>query len=136
MESGSREHRQHPRFATRLLAVFRKDLDLEETESLMTNLSLGGAFVKTPHLLPPGTVTHLRFYVDEQEAPLSVVAEVVWTRRGSADGGLAAPPGMGVRFQQVTPEDHRRLTRYLAQLVEEDLFGGQEDSRGGRGEDR
>ncbi|MBP7125533.1 PilZ domain-containing protein [Myxococcota bacterium] len=123
MDSGSRDHRKHPRFETRLLAVFRRDLDLEETDSLMTNLSLGGAFVKTPNLLPTGTVTHLRFYVDEEQAPLSIQAEVVWVRRGSPDGGASPPPGMGVRFLHMSPEDHRRLTRYLARLVEEDLFG-------------
>ncbi|HOU53217.1 MAG TPA: PilZ domain-containing protein [Myxococcota bacterium] len=129
MVTGSREHRQHPRVETRLLAVFRKDLDLEETDSLMTNLSLGGAFVKTPNLVPPGTVTHLRFYVDEEQAPLAVVAEVVWVRRGSPDGG-GPPPGMGVRFQQMSPEDQGRLTRYLARLVEEDLFGAGDGGSG------
>lgn len=114
------DQRLAPRFRTRLFGVFRRDLDLDETETLMVNLSMGGAFVKSEDPCPPGTPITLRFYLDETSAPLSVAAEVAWSRRPAQGNG---EPGMGVKFVQVGGDDHRRLREYLARLVEEDLFG-------------
>ena len=115
------EQRQHPRYRTRLFGVFRRDIELDETETLMMNLSLGGAFVKSEEPCAPGTPITLRFYLDEASAPVSVNAEVAWWRRGVPGG---APAGMGLKFLQVADADQRRLREYLARLVEEDLFGG------------
>jgi uncharacterized protein (TIGR02266 family) len=114
------DQRQSPRFRTRLFGVFRRDIDLDETEVLMLNLSLGGAFVKAEDPCPPGTPITLRFYLDDMGTPLSVAAEVAWWRRSGVN---AHESGMGVRFLQVGDEDHRRLREYLARLIEEDLFG-------------
>ena len=143
------DQRQAPRFRTRLFGVFRRDIDLDETGTLMLNLSIGGAFVKADDPCPPGSPITLRFYLDAPEAassparvsfgnpsppparsggldapevatPLSVAAEVVWWRR---PGGEDVEPGMGVRFLQIGSDDQRRLPEYLTRLVEEDLFG-------------
>lgn len=114
------EQRQHARFRTRLFGVFRRDIELDETEALMLNLSQGGAFVKAEEPCAPGTPITLRFYLDEASTPVSVTAEVAWWRRASPGG---PPAGMGVKFTQVSDADQRRLREYLARLVEEDLFG-------------
>jgi len=114
------DQRQNPRFRTRLFGVFRRDIDLDETEALMLNLSIGGAFVKADDPCPPGTPITLRFYLDDAPTPLSVAAEVAWWRRPGVE---AVEPGMGVRFLQIGSDDQRRLREYLARLVEEDLFG-------------
>jgi uncharacterized protein (TIGR02266 family) len=114
----SRELRSQPRYITRIFGVFSQDIDLDETEVLMTNMSLGGAFVRTETPVPPGTPVTLRMYVPGQDVPLSVAGEVVWWRRPDQGGD----PGMGVKFVQVAKGDLERMKKYLATLVEEELF--------------
>jgi uncharacterized protein (TIGR02266 family) len=98
--------------------VFRSDIDLDETDVLMTNMSLGGTYVRTESPAPPGTPVTLRVYLPHEDVPLSISGEVVWWRMP----GQAEMPGMGVKFMQIAPGDLERLKTYLASLVEEDLF--------------
>ncbi len=119
MGTGGKDLRLTPRFQTRIFGVFRRDIDLDETEMLMTNLSLGGAFIRTETPAQPGTPVTLRVYLGDEEAPVSILGEVVWWRMP----GHGDPPGMGVRFVQVAPEDLEKVKAFLARLVEEDLFG-------------
>jgi len=119
MGSGGQDHRQLPRFQTRIFGVFRRDIDLDETEMLMTNMSQGGAFIRTENPAQPGTPITLRIYLNPEEAPVSIVGEVVWWRMP----GHGENPGMGVKFVRVSPEDLERVKAFLTQLVEEDLFG-------------
>lgn len=112
------DKRANPRFATRIFGVFSNDIDLDETEMLMTNMSLGGTFVRTDNPAPPGTPVTLRIYLPGEGPPLSVGGEVVWWRMP----GHNEDPGMGVKFVQIASEDLERLKSYLATLVEEDLF--------------
>lgn len=113
------ERRRFIRRKTRVYGVFKSDIALDETEMLMTDMSMGGCFVKTEEPAAPGTIVTLRFVLPGDEAPLSVVGEVVWWRKGDQGG----PPRMGVRFVRVAEEDLEKLKRYLTELVEEELFG-------------
>ena len=112
------DKRAFPRYATRVYGVFSRDIDLDETDALMTNMSLGGAFVRTDHPAPPGSPVTLKMYVEGSDVPISVAGEVVWWRRP----GQGEEPGMGVKFMQVSAQDLERLKKYLASLVEQDLF--------------
>jgi len=112
------EQRQHPRFQTRIFGVFAADIDVNETEMLMTNLSLGGAFVRTDEPAPPGSTVTLMFYLPTEDTPISVIGEVVWWRPSAEHG----EPGMGVKFVQGRQEDFAKLKHYITLLVEQELF--------------
>jgi uncharacterized protein (TIGR02266 family) len=112
------ENRQQTRFQTRIFGVFKSDIDLDETEVLMLNISSGGAFVKTDNPAPPGTPITLRVYLAPDADPLSVSAEVVWWKTRDRDEN----PGMGVRFVRVAKGDLEAIKTYLAELISEDLF--------------
>ena len=112
------DQRQYPRFQTRIFGVFASDIDVNESEMLMTNLSLGGAFVRTDEPAPPGSTVTLRFYVPTEEVPISVIGEVVWWRPTAEQG----EPGMGVKFVQGNQEDFEKIKRYIAHLIEKELF--------------
>jgi uncharacterized protein (TIGR02266 family) len=118
MGSEGGDQRRHARFKVRVFGVFRRDLDLDETEMMMMNLSTGGAFVRTDAPAPSGAQVLLRVYEHEDATPLPIQGEVVWTRLP----GQGTPVGMGVRFTQLAPDDLTRLKAFLARLVEEDLF--------------
>jgi len=111
--------RSAPRFRTRIYGVFSKDIDLDETEMMMSNMSLGGAFIRAESPSAPGTPVTLRIYLPNEEMPLSIGGEVVWWRMPGTD----AVPGMGVKFLQISRSDLERIKSYLAGLVEAELFG-------------
>lgn len=119
MSDSRKDQRQHPRFQTRIYGVFGRDLDLDETEMLMVNMSAGGAFVRTDQPAPPGQMVVLRIYLDDTEQePLSTTGEVVWWRAP----GQGKDPGMGVKFQRIDPRDMARFKAFLARLIERELF--------------
>ena len=118
MSFGGRDKRTAPRFSTRVFGVFARDIDLDETEMLMMNMGIGGAFVRTDQPVPPGQPVTLRIYLHPNDQPISVAGEVVWWRAP----GQGKEPGMGVKFVQMSPQEQSRFKEFLAGLIEEDLF--------------
>ena len=84
----------------------RADVDLSvelATESgsfpgACMNIGTGGVFVATDRLCDVGTRLSLKLQLPQQVAPMSVGAEVRWTRPGDPGGPAAGRPGMGLRF--------------------------------------
>ena len=113
------DKRKFQRYNIRIFGVFEKDIDLEQTDMMLANMGLGGAFIKTEKPAPPGTVVTLRFYLPGYERPLSVGGEVVWWQTDPSKGAV----GMGVKFTSVSEEDLEAIKKYLEGLVEKDLFG-------------
>jgi uncharacterized protein (TIGR02266 family) len=118
MNFDGRDKRIAARYTTRVFGIFGRDIDLDETEMLMMNMSLGGAFVRTDTPVPPGQPVMLRIYLDESSQPISIAGEVVWWRAP----GQGKEPGMGVKFTQMSAAESARFKGFLAELIEEDLF--------------
>lgn len=62
------------------------------------NIGAGGVFVVTDRLPQVGTRLAIKLQLPQQDRPLSVGAEVRWTRPGNPAAGELQPPGMGLRF--------------------------------------
>jgi uncharacterized protein (TIGR02266 family) len=77
------------------------------------DLSLGGMFVETSHLLPPGTEVLLEFALPGTQMPVLVRAEVAWLNEAKAKIKKNLPVGMGLQFTKVTPEAQSALGRFL-----------------------
>jgi uncharacterized protein (TIGR02266 family) len=110
--------RTSARCSTRVFGIFGHDLDLDKTEMMMLNLSLGGAFIKTETPVPSGQPVMLRIFLDPAGQPLSFAGEVVWSRSTGGD----KEAGMGVKFTQMTPGELAQFKEFLAGLIEADLF--------------
>lgn len=117
-----KEKRQHPRFIVKIYGIFKSDIDLEETDMMMGNLSAGGAYIKTDNPSMPGSTVTLRFHLPGEEKPISASGVVVWWQKP----GGGKEPGMGVKFEKINDEDLEKLKKYLESLVEEELFGKKE----------
>ena len=76
---------------------------------LSQDLSRGGVFIATYQPLAPGTHVSLFFVLPDGH---TVHADGIarWTREASED----APPGMGVAFQVLRPEDVEAIERFCA----------------------
>ncbi len=113
------ENRGHKRYNIRIYGVFSKDIDLEQTDMMLANLGIGGAFIKTDKPAVPGTSVTLRFYLPGRDIPVSVSGEVAWWQTDPAKGSV----GMGVKFTAVQEADLEAIKKYIEGLVAADLFG-------------
>src|SRR5919106_4521796 len=79
------------------------------------NLSLGGMFLETAHVLAPGTDVLAEFGLPGSEGapPVLVRAEVAWLNESPGKLKKELPVGMGLQFTKVTPEVEGALGRYI-----------------------
>ena len=101
----------------RSTAAPRIDLDTAvtvEAEEAFTgrvkNLSVGGIFVETVKVLPPGEQVGLMVEMRDGQGPLAAQGEVVWARTNQNNVG----PGMALRFLELDELSQRRIEKLVA----------------------
>lgn len=111
--------RQHPRVSVDVRGVLRRDIDPNFSDMMMSNLSLGGCFIKTSAPEPPGSVVMLRFSLpgEDQKATITAVGKVCWVKEGG-EGSL----GMGVQFVSVDDDDRVTLVQYISGMLADGMF--------------
>lgn len=113
------DKRQQPRYDVRIFGVYKDNINIDETEMMMGNLSLGGAFIYCEQPPAPGTPVTLRFEFPGSDIKISVIGVVIWRILQ----GHGAKPGMGVKFEKIKEDELVVIKRFIESLVEEDLFG-------------
>jgi len=115
LASGQAERRAHPRIPTRLLVHYRSPGELRQ--AIIRNVSRGGLFIETAFAPPVGTRLQVRLRVDDGGEEVEVPCEVVSVNI-SADLG-ARRPGMGVKFDHLSPSQQAAVDRLFALALEE-----------------
>jgi len=104
--------RATPRLPIRLLV--RYGLENQQTlHDYTINLSVGGIFLETEVLLPVGTGVTFEFFIPGTSQPVIGKGEVSWVNPASHPVKAELPPGLGVRFTDMTPEDERTVRGFL-----------------------
>ena len=83
-----------------------------------TEISGGGVFLRTGAALSEGSMLTMRVNLPGLGRAFTVLGKVVRTVKG----GRFSPPGMGVRFVDLSPSDRQTILSYVAsrtQLVAE-----------------
>lgn len=113
-ETSRREQREHPRYRVDL----RVDCSTRDAflSSHVTNLSRGGVFIEGAEGVPVGTEVELVLALPPPHAPMHVRGRVIWTF-DIRIGGMRVVPGMGIKFLDLTAEQHRLLGDVLATLA-------------------
>lgn len=89
---------------------------MDEPVTLTTqDVGEGGIFLKTEFPMDPGVRFGCRFHIGTE--PLLAEGEVAWVRNGPPESD--PPPGMGVRFVAVNPEDTERLHQFVLGIESE-----------------
>jgi uncharacterized protein (TIGR02266 family) len=73
-------------------------------------ISANGIFVRTPEVLPEGTMVTLRLALPGLHRAITVLGRVVRTVKG----GLFAAPGMGIRFLDLLPSEREVVVGYVS----------------------
>ena len=85
---------------------------------VISNLSVGGLFIKTNDPLSKGEKTDLVISLPDRKKKLEVSGEVIWAskeERVTPEGKL--PPGMGVKFLNSSNEDIERIISVLTDTI-------------------
>ena len=77
------------------------------------NVSSGGLFIRTENPLPHGEKFFLKLQLPDVSEPLKINCEVVWSRKKSQATDVR-PPGMGVKFLEMSRQDSDVLKKYLS----------------------
>lgn len=106
---GSQRSEATPRLPVELEVDCATEQMAEPVTLTTQDVGEGGLFLKTEFPLDPGTRFGCRFHVGSEL--LLAEGEVAWIRNGPPESD--PPPGMGVRFVAVNPEDSERLRQFV-----------------------
>ncbi|MBW1897255.1 MAG: TIGR02266 family protein [Deltaproteobacteria bacterium] len=81
------------------------------------DLSGGGLFIRSDRLLEVGEKFLVNLRLPERTNSVIIKCEVVWVKEKALDS-VNGPPGMGVKFINMTEEDREALEKYLEDLPE------------------
>ena len=110
-EATGRERRENHRFDFEVEVGFETDSNFYT--GLTQDVSTGGLFIATHDLKPVGTKFTLQFKLPGVEKALELEVEVRWLRETSSLHRSDGPHGMGVRFNNLTPEQSAAIASFL-----------------------
>jgi c-di-GMP-binding flagellar brake protein YcgR len=105
------------RFVRKAVSVEFRSRSSEGTGHLLfegTDLSAGGAFLKSDLLLEPGESMFLEFILPTSSRRIRVQARVAWVRRFPRPEEIA---GMGIEFLAISEEHRQALIRFVNSLT-------------------
>jgi uncharacterized protein (TIGR02266 family) len=108
------ERREDPRYAVRI----RVDCASRDAfvSNYVMNISKGGVFIRTESPLARGSPVDLTLDFPDLGQVLRTKGRVVWTY-DVPKGTARLVTGMGIRFEDMTPESRAQLERYLEGLA-------------------
>jgi len=106
--------RRDPR-VPKVLSLAYKDRQ-SFVKAYTSNISSGGIFVKTDNPFNQGEQFLLKLQLPDLPEPLKIQCEVAW-ERGKGTEKEGAPPGMGVRFVEMSQKDDELLKGFLSDTL-------------------
>ncbi|MFI5316784.1 MAG: TIGR02266 family protein [Myxococcota bacterium] len=109
--TGSRKDRRHSERENIKIPVDYSAVDAFFSE-FTTNINEGGMFVETDAPQALDTRVQLQVRLPDLERPIKIGGRVAWVSDGKAD----SPPGMGIEFQDLTPELRGTINELVRRL--------------------
>jgi uncharacterized protein (TIGR02266 family) len=112
----SQDRRRGPRLYVEVPIEYQSLRSFQKSTAF--SLSAQGVFIRTAVPFDMGEQVILRFLLPGQEAPVTVIGQVVWR---NADPSKAGGMGMGIRFVETAADDRDSIERHLAQAIAEQV---------------
>ncbi len=106
------ERRKFARLNTKLQVKFVFAEGFFELET--SDLSMGGVFIATDHLVPVGEEVRLVLHIPGDKPVIKALGKVVRVVEEDAPG---QPAGLGVRFLELGPDGEKCIRKYLGEQV-------------------
>jgi type IV pilus assembly protein PilZ len=96
------------------------EINFKDTESFIkayiVNVGGGGLFIKTEDPVELNETLVVRFYLPHDKEPITAEGKVVWvTPKGVKNPSY--PPGLGLKFTHINPEDKHRLDEFVTKVL-------------------
>ena len=102
--------RSEPRIPKALSLVFRDRQNF--VRAYTADVSTGGLFIKTENPLWPGHQFQLKLQLPGLKDLLQIKCEVLWSRKRESSTP-DKPPGMGVKFSEISETDYLFIKKYI-----------------------
>ncbi len=112
---GSRKDRRHSERENIKIPVDYSAVDAFFSEFTM-NINEGGMFIETENTPPLDSFVQLQVRLPDLERPIKLGGRVAWV----SDGKGGSPQGMGVEFQDLTPELRATINDLVRRLRHKD----------------
>ncbi|RZA18926.1 MAG: TIGR02266 family protein [Proteobacteria bacterium] len=103
------ENRTNQRVPVQLLVDYRSDGNY--LFDFCRDLGTGGVFIETTKPLSHGSMVELTFTLPDSKETLEAKGRVIWVQGAVPDKNLK--PGMGVQFEEFTPEQRTLLQEFV-----------------------
>jgi uncharacterized protein (TIGR02266 family) len=111
LKGGFMTHSNHRQFPRAPMSGAVKFFDWNQARHAEgTEISGGGIFLRTREVLAEGAMVTVRVTLPGLKRAFTVLGKVVRTVKG----GIFSPPGMGVRFVDLSPGDRQTILEYVA----------------------
>ncbi|PIR22811.1 MAG: hypothetical protein COV44_06540 [Deltaproteobacteria bacterium CG11_big_fil_rev_8_21_14_0_20_45_16] len=110
------QRRKNLRISTNIEVNLKSGKDFEKV--YIKNISGGGVYVATKSLHPIGSLVSLNIHIADQKKVIDVQGCVSWLNPQGVD---QLPPGMGVRFIDLTPAQEELIRSLVRNRLEEEL---------------
>jgi uncharacterized protein (TIGR02266 family) len=112
---GTRADRRHSARENIKIPVDYSAVDAFFSE-FTTNINEGGMFIETENLRDLDSIVQLQIRLPEMDKPIRLGGRVAWV----SDGKGESPPGMGIEFQEMTPELRQTINDLVRKLRHKD----------------
>ena len=111
------ERRRAPRVKGVVVEYSRNAEEDFSKSAFMKDMSILGLCIFVPERLDIDTKLYLKIYLSGSEVPLQVEGRVVWQKMSSYLNYFDS----GIEFADLGDTDHKRLTEYINNFIDEDL---------------
>jgi Tfp pilus assembly protein PilZ len=91
--------------------------DGQEREAFVVNISVHGAYIAEDELPRLGRPVVCMVSLPGNEREIRIHGEVAWLNPRQQHPVHSLPPGFGLQFREVSPEDRERLEGFLGEYV-------------------
>jgi type IV pilus assembly protein PilZ len=113
-EEGIVEERRRSSRADQVIEVAFKDME-SFIKAYIGNVGGGGLFIKTDEPIALNETLVVRFYLPNDNEPITVEGKVVWvTPKGVKNPSY--PPGLGLKFVHLNPKDKKKLDDFISKV--------------------
>ncbi|HTO55132.1 MAG TPA: TIGR02266 family protein [Myxococcota bacterium] len=112
---GSRKDRRHSERQNIKIPVDYSAVDAFFSE-FTTNINEGGMFIETENPPTLDSMVQLQVRLPDLERPIKLGGRVAWI----SDGKAGSPPGMGIEFQDMSPDLRQTINDLVRRLRHRD----------------
>ena len=120
---GEMERRRDQRVPVKIGTVYHDQIEVDGTDALMSDLSMGGCCIRTNRPSSPGSEVTIQLRLSADDPAYEARGLIRWVRDPMPDASPGDITGaMGIQFTEIDAEVLNRLKIFIADKAASELF--------------